>query len=45
MAYYAPTGGGEVLFKMNQSAYANRPLTLEIHAAGQAKPSLISLDL
>jgi hypothetical protein len=45
MAYYAPTGGGEVLFKIDQSVYANRPLRLEIHAAGQAKPSSISLDL
>jgi hypothetical protein len=45
MAYYAPTGGGELLFKLNDSAYANRPLTLYIVAAGQAEPSQISLDL
>jgi hypothetical protein len=40
-----PTQGGLLLFKINVSAYANRPLTLEIHAAGQALPSTISLDL
>jgi hypothetical protein len=45
MASYGPTQGGEVLFKINDSAYANRPLTLEIHAAGQPTPSMISLDL
>ncbi len=40
-----PTQGGEVLFKINNAAYANRPLTLEIHAAGQANASAIRLDL
>jgi hypothetical protein len=45
MAYYGPTQGGELLFRINDSAYSNRPLTLEIHAAGQAQPSMISLDL
>lgn len=44
-AYYGPTLGGEVLFKISTTAYANRPLTLEIHAAGQAKPSTVLLDL
>jgi hypothetical protein len=44
-AFYGPTQGGEVLFKINTSAYANRPLTLEIHAPGQAQPSTVSLDL
>ncbi len=44
-AFYGPTGGGELLFKINVSAYANRPLTLEIHAPGQTTPSTISLDL
>jgi hypothetical protein len=40
-----PTGGALVLFKLNDSVYANRPLTLEIHAPGQSKVSTISLDL
>jgi hypothetical protein len=44
-AFYGPTGGGEVLFKINATAYANRPLTLEIHVPGVATPSLISLNL
>jgi hypothetical protein len=44
-AYFGPTQGGELLFKINTSAYANRPLTLEIHAPGQTLPSTISLDL
>jgi hypothetical protein len=44
-ARFGPTQGGLVLFKLNTSVYANRPLILEIHAAGQAQPSTISLDL
>jgi hypothetical protein len=48
-ASFGPTQGGEVLFKIASSgvnsAYANRPLTLEIHAAGQAQPSTVSIDL
>ena len=44
-AYYGATGGQLVLFKINLSAYANRPLTLEIHAPGVSQVSLISLDL
>lgn len=40
-----PTQGRELLFRINDTAYDNRPLTLEIHAAGQAQPSTISLDL
>jgi hypothetical protein len=40
-----PTQGGELLFKINVSAYANRPLTLDIHAAGQPQPSTVLLDL
>lgn len=40
-----PTQGGELLFKLNNSIYSNRPLTLEIHAPGQAKPSSVSLDI
>lgn len=44
-AFYGPTQGGELLFKLNNSIYSNRPLTLEIHAPGQAKPSSVSIDL
>lgn len=40
-----PTGGGLILFKLNQTIYSNRPLTLEIFAPGQSKPSKVSLDL
>jgi hypothetical protein len=44
-AYFGPTQGGELLFKLNDSAYSNRPLTLQIFAAGQAQPSTVSIDL
>lgn len=44
-AYFGPTQGQELLFKINDSAYSNRPLTLEMHASGQASPSTVSLDL
>jgi hypothetical protein len=44
-ALFGPTQGAELLFKINISAYSNRPLTLEIHAPGQASPSTVSLDL
>jgi hypothetical protein len=44
-ASFGPTQGGLLLFKLNQSIYANRPLTLEIYAPGQSTPSTISLDL
>jgi hypothetical protein len=44
-AYFGPTQGGELLFKLNNSVYSNRPLTLEIFAPGQARPSSVSLDL
>jgi hypothetical protein len=43
-ASFGPTQGGLLLFKLNISAYANRPLTLQIYAAGQKQPSTISLD-
>jgi hypothetical protein len=39
------TGGGLVLFKLTQSVYSNRPLTLLMYAPGSTKPSRISLDL
>jgi hypothetical protein len=44
-ASFGPTQGSELLFKLNNAVYSNRPLTFEIHAAGQAQPSSISLDL
>lgn len=39
------TGGGLILFKLNESVYSNRPLTLEIFAPGSTTPSRVSLDL
>ena len=44
-AIFGPTQGAELLFKIHTSAYANRPLTLEIHAPGQPTPSSVTLDL
>ncbi len=44
-AYYGPTGGNLLLFKLPTSVYSNRPLTLQIYPAGSLKPSEISLDL
>jgi hypothetical protein len=44
-AYFGPTQGGLLLFKISDSAYSNRPLTLQIHVAGQPTPSTVSLDL
>lgn len=44
-ASFGPTQGGLVLFRLDQAIYSNRPLTLNIFAPGQAKPSTISLDL
>ena len=38
-------GGALVLFKLNQSVYSNRPLTLKIFAPGAKKASSVSLDL
>jgi hypothetical protein len=43
-AYYGPTGGNLLLFKLPTSVYSNRPLTLEISPAG-GQPGMISLDL
>jgi hypothetical protein len=40
-----PAQGGELLFQINVSAYADRPLTLDINAAGQPHPSTVTLDL
>lgn len=44
-AFYGPTQGGLVLFKLPSSIYANRPLTLQIHAPDSSQTSTISLDL
>ena len=44
-AYFGPTQGAELLFKLNNSVYSNRPLTLEIYPRGQDHPSSVSLDL
>jgi hypothetical protein len=41
----SPSQGAELLFKINDNAYANRPLTLLMHAPGQPQPSKIPLDL
>jgi hypothetical protein len=38
-------GGGLILFKLNQSVYSNRPLTLKVFAPGAKKASSVSLDL
>jgi hypothetical protein len=40
-----PAGGSLILFKLNDSVYSNRPLTLLIFAPGSTKPSRVSLDL
>ncbi len=44
-SFYVPSQGGLLLFKLNETVYSNRPLTLQIYAAGQTKPSTVSLDL
>ena len=44
-AYFGPTQGAELLFKLNNSVYSNRPLTLLIYPPDGSKPSTVSLDL
>jgi hypothetical protein len=44
-AFFGPTQGAELLFKLNTSIYTNRPLTLQIHVPGSSQVSTISLDL
>jgi len=39
------TGGGLILFALNNSVYSNRPLTLRIFPPGGGRPSNVSLDL
>ena len=43
---FGPTQGGLLLFKLNNSVYDNRPLTLEIRGGPEHRVwSTISLDL
>jgi hypothetical protein len=44
-ASYGPTQGGLVLFRLSTAVYSNRPLTLDIYASGQSKPTTVALDL
>lgn len=44
-AQQVPPQGGLILFKLNNTIFSNRPLTLQIYAKGQSKPSTVSLDL
>jgi hypothetical protein len=45
VAFYGPTQGGLLLFKIGDSAYANRPLTLHILGSANQTLATISLDL
>jgi hypothetical protein len=44
-AAFGPTQGGLLLFKLGDSAYANRPLTLQIRSPSSQLWATISLDL
>lgn len=44
-ASFGPTQGSLLLFELDTTAYADRPLTLEIHPPGTTQTSTISLDL
>jgi hypothetical protein len=46
-AYFSPTQGQELLFKINVNAYQNRPLTLHLLGSGSPGPTLaeVTLDL
>jgi hypothetical protein len=44
-ASFGPTQGAMLLFKLNLSAYNNRPLTLEIRGPSQQRLGAIALDL
>jgi hypothetical protein len=44
-ASYGPTQGGLILFRLSDSVYSNRPLTLDIYSPNQTKPTTVSLDL
>ena len=41
----SPTNGAMLLFKLNTTAYANRPLELQIVPPDGGKPSSVTLDL
>jgi hypothetical protein len=47
LASFSPTQGEELLFKINVSAYQNRPLTLHLLGSGSPAPNLaeVTLDL
>lgn len=45
VASYGPTQGGLLLFKVSNSVFANRPLTLYILGAGNQRLASISLNL
>ncbi|MGZ4174069.1 MAG: hypothetical protein ACXVQR_06285 [Solirubrobacteraceae bacterium] len=45
IAFYGPTQGDLLLFKINTSAYSNRPLLLRIHGPGRQVRATVSLDL
>jgi hypothetical protein len=45
VASEGPTQGGLILFKLNQSVYSDRPLTLEIRSPAGQVEATISLDL
>jgi hypothetical protein len=44
-AYFGPTQGQLLLFKVNTAVYSNRPLMLQIYVPGESHPSTVSLDL
>jgi hypothetical protein len=44
-AFYGPTQGSLLLFKLSDAVYSNRPLTLEIRSPSGAVQATISLDL
>jgi hypothetical protein len=44
-ASFGPTQGQEILFKLKDSVYDNRPLTFEIFGPGESSPSTVVLDL
>jgi hypothetical protein len=44
-AAYGPTQGGEILFRLSDAVFANRPLLLRIYPPNGSKPSTVALDL
>jgi hypothetical protein len=43
-AFFGPTQGQLLLFKISTTAYANRPLTLQIRGAGNRVEAVVPLD-